>query len=53
MLRGFSDMAEATSREWLRFGRLTRSQVHVRLEETLLRILADTLPAVLDDAHPA
>src|SRR5437879_2162605 len=32
LLRGFSGLAEATTREWLRHGRLTRRQVHVFLE---------------------
>ncbi|GII05116.1 TetR/AcrR family transcriptional regulator [Planobispora takensis] len=49
LLRGFSGMAEATSREWLKRGRLTRRQVHVFLEETLLRILTGILPRVVED----
>ncbi|MDV6014311.1 TetR/AcrR family transcriptional regulator [Haloechinothrix sp. LS1_15] len=44
MLRGFSGMAEATTREWLRHGRLTRKQVHVLLESTLLTIINDVIP---------
>ncbi|RJL33960.1 TetR/AcrR family transcriptional regulator [Bailinhaonella thermotolerans] len=51
LLRGFGGMAEAASREWLVRGRLTRRQVHVFLEETLLRVLADILPRVIEDDH--
>ncbi|MEV0390852.1 TetR/AcrR family transcriptional regulator [Nonomuraea sp. NPDC050643] len=50
MLRGFSGLAEATSAEWLRRGRLTRRQVHVFLEEALVRLLEDIIPLVLGDA---
>lgn len=50
VLRGFSGMAEATTREWLRAGRLTRRQAHVLLETTLLTLIRDTLPTVLADA---
>ncbi|WP_214316730.1 TetR/AcrR family transcriptional regulator [Nonomuraea sediminis] len=48
MLRGFSGMAEATSAEWLRRGRLTRHQAHVFLEETLVKLLEEIIPHVLD-----
>lgn len=47
VLRGFSGLAEATTREWLRHGRLTRRQVHVLLESALLRIIRDIVPEVL------
>lgn len=47
VLRGFSGMAEAVSREWLQRDRLTRGQVQFLLEETLLRIVRETLPAIL------
>ncbi|MBA0124512.1 TetR/AcrR family transcriptional regulator [Haloechinothrix sp. YIM 98757] len=46
VLRGFSGMAEATTREWLRHGRLTRKQVHTLLEHTLLTIIRDVVPEV-------
>ncbi|SNR41343.1 transcriptional regulator, TetR family [Haloechinothrix alba] len=46
VLRGFSGMAEATTREWLRHGRLTRKQVHTLLERTLLTIIRDVVPEV-------
>lgn len=49
MLRGFSGMAESTSAEWLKRGRLTRHQVHVFLEETLVRLITDIIPHVLDE----
>jgi AcrR family transcriptional regulator len=52
MLRGFSGMAEATSAEWLRRGRLSRHQVHVFLEETLVELLSTIIPLVLADPPP-
>ncbi|MFC4120842.1 TetR/AcrR family transcriptional regulator [Nonomuraea zeae] len=50
MLRGFSGLAEATSAEWLKRGRLTRRQAHLFLEEALVRLLEDIIPLVLGDA---
>lgn len=47
VLRGFSGMAEATTREWLRHGRLTRRQVQVLLEGALMTIIRDLVPQVL------
>lgn len=55
VLRGFSGMAEATTREWLQHGRLSRKQVHVLLEGTLLMIIRDLVPevvAVADRSQP-
>ncbi|WP_433136473.1 TetR/AcrR family transcriptional regulator [Actinomadura nitritigenes] len=43
-LRGFSGMAEAATREWLRHGRLTRAQVHLLLEETIMHLIEETVP---------
>lgn len=50
-LRGFCGMAEASSREWLKNGRLTRRQVRVLLVETLLHIISTVLPLLI--AEPA
>ncbi|MGH3648999.1 MAG: TetR/AcrR family transcriptional regulator [Micromonosporaceae bacterium] len=47
VLRGFSGMAEATTQQWLRAGRLTRRQAHVLLETALLTLIRDVLPKVL------
>lgn len=47
VLRGFSGMAEATTREWLQHGRLSRKQVQVLLEGTLLMIIRDLVPEVV------
>lgn len=47
VLRGFSGMAESTTREWLRYGRLNRAQVRVLLEGALLKIIRELLPEVL------
>ncbi|MGH3716301.1 MAG: TetR/AcrR family transcriptional regulator [Micromonosporaceae bacterium] len=51
VLRGFSGMAETTTREWLRGGRLSRRQAHVLLETTLLTLIRETLPKVLAAAE--
>ncbi|MBA9002940.1 MULTISPECIES: TetR/AcrR family transcriptional regulator [Thermomonospora] len=48
-LRGFSGMAEATTREWLKFGRLTRAQVHMLLERTVLYITEQVVPQLVAD----
>ncbi|MEU5878767.1 TetR/AcrR family transcriptional regulator [Spirillospora sp. NPDC047279] len=50
--RGFSGMAEATTREWLKYDRLTRPQVHLILEEVLLHVLEKVLPHLIDPAEP-
>lgn len=47
ILRGFSGMAEATTCEWLRHGRLTRDQVHAMLEGALLNIIRTLIPRVV------
>lgn len=52
VLRGFSGMAEATTREWLQHGRLTRKQVHVLLERALLMIIRDLVPEVVAVGNP-
>lgn len=52
VLRGFSGMAEATTREWLQSGRLTRKQVHVLLEGALLMIIRDLVPDVVAVGEP-
>ncbi|MGH3735640.1 MAG: TetR/AcrR family transcriptional regulator [Micromonosporaceae bacterium] len=46
-LRGFSGLAEATTREWLRTGRLTRRQAQILLEDALSTLIRDTLPKLL------
>ncbi|GAA3970531.1 TetR/AcrR family transcriptional regulator [Actinomadura viridis] len=42
--RGYSAMAEATTREWLKRKLLTREQVHLLLEEVLLHLIEEVLP---------
>ncbi|MEU8798437.1 TetR/AcrR family transcriptional regulator [Spirillospora sp. NPDC048819] len=42
--RGYSGMAEATTREWLKYGRLDRDQVHLMLKEVLLHLLDRVVP---------
>lgn len=51
VLRGFTALAEAGSREWLKNGRLTRRQVRILLVETLLHIVSTVLPLLV--AEPA
>lgn len=50
VLRGFTGLAEAVSREWLKHGRLSRRQVRVLLVETLLHIVSTVLPLLAGDA---
>jgi AcrR family transcriptional regulator len=45
--RGYSGMAEATTREWLKYRRLNRAQVHLILKEHLLHMLAYVVPRLL------
>jgi AcrR family transcriptional regulator len=52
-LRGFSGMAEAATREWLKFGRLTRAQVHLLLEQTVLYLTEQIIPRLVADTDPA
>jgi AcrR family transcriptional regulator len=44
VIRGYGGLAEATTREWLLRGRLTREQVQTLLTESLLRLVDDVLP---------
>ncbi|WP_026400763.1 TetR/AcrR family transcriptional regulator [Actinomadura rifamycini] len=48
---GYAAMAVATSREWLKTGRLTRAQVHLILQEVLLNLL-DQFPRLLEGEPP-
>lgn len=50
-LRGYSGMAETMTREWLKKQRLTRPQVHLFLEEILLHLIEEVIPALT--AEPA
>lgn len=45
--RGYSAMAEATTREWLKYRRLDRAQVHLILREVLLHLLDQVVPLLL------
>lgn len=51
VLRGYSGLAEAITREWLQRDRLSRGQVHILLEEALLSLIRDILPTVLAEQH--
>lgn len=50
VLRGYSGMAEATSREWLKHGRLGRDQARLLLEESLMHLIERVVPALTGDA---
>jgi len=53
--RGYSAMAEATTREWLKSGRLSRDQVRLLLRQVLLHLIEDVFPALVrtEPAPPA
>ena len=51
MIRGYASMVRSSGREWLVTGSLTREQVHVLLTRTLLAIVNEAFPVVLDGAH--
>ncbi|RAY12388.1 TetR/AcrR family transcriptional regulator [Actinomadura craniellae] len=46
--RGYSAMAEALSREWLKQDRLTRDQVRLLLREVLLHLIGDVLSSLVE-----
>ncbi|XVQ11782.1 TetR/AcrR family transcriptional regulator [Spirillospora sp. CA-255316] len=48
--RAYSAMAETTTREWLKRGRLTRAQVHFLLQEVLLNLIEGILPRLVEAA---
>jgi hypothetical protein len=49
--RAYSGMAETTTREWLKQGRLTRPQVHILLEEILLNLIEVVVPQLVETAE--
>ncbi|TNC21158.1 TetR/AcrR family transcriptional regulator [Amycolatopsis alkalitolerans] len=49
-VRAFAGMVKAAGREWLLRGELDRAQVHLLLYETLITLLEDVFPKVLDGA---
>ncbi|MFI0354801.1 TetR/AcrR family transcriptional regulator [Actinomadura sp. 9N407] len=49
--RAYSGFAETTTREWLKQGRLTRSQVHLLLEEVLLNLIEEIVPRLVETAQ--
>ena len=48
VVRSFLGLADAAAREWLYHGRATREQVHTMLSLSMLAIMRDTLPALLE-----
>lgn len=50
LVRAFAGMVKAAGREWLRRGELDRDQVHILLYQTLITLLEDVFPAVLNEA---
>lgn len=51
LVRAFAGMVKAASREWLLRGELDRADVHVLLYRTLITLLEDVFPRVLDEAR--
>ena len=52
MVRSYGGMVKSAAREWLVRGDLTRDQVHLLLSTTLLSLIRDTGPRLLDDRRP-
>jgi hypothetical protein len=46
VLRTYSGLADAATRQWLQEGTLDRGQVHTLLARSLLALLTDIAPAV-------
>jgi AcrR family transcriptional regulator len=51
MIRAYVGLATATAKEWLNRGALTRAQVHLLLATTLLAIVEQVFPTVVDPAR--
>lgn len=52
MVRSYGGMVKSAAREWLVRGDLTRAQVHLLLSTTLLSLIRDAAPRLLDDEQP-
>ncbi|MDL4774070.1 TetR/AcrR family transcriptional regulator [Actinomadura xylanilytica] len=50
--RGYSGLAEAATREWLKQGRLSRAQAHLLLEEVLLHLIERVVPGLAAAGAP-
>ncbi|MFC6883733.1 TetR/AcrR family transcriptional regulator [Actinomadura yumaensis] len=46
--RGYAALAEATTREWLKHGLLSRAQVQLLLEEVLVNLIDQVVPRLLE-----
>lgn len=51
MIRAYVGLATATAKEWLNRGALTRAQVHLLLATTLLAIVEQVFPTVVEPAR--
>lgn len=49
LVRSYLGLADSAAREWLYYGRATREQVHTMLVRSLLALMRETLPALLDE----
>ncbi|WP_236788939.1 TetR/AcrR family transcriptional regulator [Amycolatopsis sp. GM8] len=47
--RAFAGMVKAAGREWLVRGELDRAQVHLLLDQTLITLLEDVFPKVIEE----
>jgi AcrR family transcriptional regulator len=52
MVRSYGGMVKSAAREWLVRKDLTRDQVHLVLSTTLLSLIRDAAPRLLDDGKP-
>jgi AcrR family transcriptional regulator len=52
IVRSYLGLADAAAREWLYHRRATRAEVHTMLVRSLLAIMRDTLPALLEAGSP-
>jgi AcrR family transcriptional regulator len=52
MVRSYGGMVKSACREWLVRGDLTREQVRLLLTTTLLALIRDAAPGLLDDGPP-
>jgi AcrR family transcriptional regulator len=53
LIFAYGGLAEATTREWLKRGRLTRGQVQVLLTKGLMALVRDVLPEVAAAGRPS
>jgi len=50
-IRSHIGLAEASTREWLQRGRLSRDQTHTLITQTMLALVRDTVPLLVEQTH--